>query len=225
MTRYQSEKTPVIILLCILLFGVNTWAQEFNDIDLKRKYGESVIQITVESVLRTGARRKFNGTGFIVHESGFVITTAEIIPDKKEYIDIIILGNKPGETPVFKLELIKREGELGLALLRLPPGERRFKGIYIGDSNSVLLRDEIIVLGCQERFLKKQNGFILNTFSQHGWFLSHLIGIAPSFSGAPVFNKKGEVIAVVTFAIRSAEIYLIPINFARGLLVLAGPPK
>jgi len=196
---------------------------------LENTYADSVIFIQGEAKFRTGDKDSWTGTGFIVHEKGFVLTNSHVAEDPNKYVrgSIKIKGVPRSKAlAMFPLEVIKRDPELDLALLRLPEIGRPWKAVRIGDSNSVRSGQTVFVFGFPlQQDLSFAEGKIANINAKKGRFQT-TTPLNRGNSGGPVFDDRGDVVAMVVGGISSAQgiNFLIPVNYARGLLRLVGPP-
>ena len=223
---------PILTLLLFLAFNLCSlvWGQEWDGQKIYRTYADSILFLKVTVELKSGGRQQWTGTGFIVHEDkGFVLTNAHVAdnpPGKFKSFKIIgTIGGRGPDKPQFELQLIKQEPELDLALLRLPDRQRQWKTVQIGDSNNVVIGERVFVLGFPKDLdLSFVEGSLSNTNARKGRFQTST-PLNPGNSGGPAFNKRGDVIGVVVGGDKKGQNlnFLIPINFARGLLRLVGP--
>lgn len=185
------------------------------------------------------------GTGFIVNEQGWILTNNHVAchnvdPDRPGGVCPRHIPQLRGKLKAkvgtknatsHDVRVIKRDPELDLALLRLPlpkglaPGDR-WAFAPLADSNSLGPGQRLIVAGfpfdldlqCDEK------GAVKEINAAHGWAISSH-GVNPGNSGGPVFNADGKVVGVVHGVREGAQNidFFIPINYARGLLILIGP--
>lgn len=129
--------------------------------------------------------------------------------------------------PSYPLEMIKRDPELDIALMKLPDlVGQDWKPVRIGNSNSVRSGHSIFVLGFPlGRDLSFAAGEIANINAEKARFQT-TTPLNRGNSGGPAFDDRGDVVALVVGGISTAQgiNFLIPINYARSLLRLVGPP-
>jgi len=128
----------------------------------------------------------------------------------------------------YKLELIARDPLLDIALFRLPTKTSgSWTPVMFTDSNRVVDAKQsvtVFVLGYPlGNPLSATTGTITNSNAQSGRFQTQA-PINHGNSGGPVFDSSGGVVAMVHGGIDMAQNmnYLIPINYARGLLLIPG---
>ena len=203
-------------------------------VDLKKTFKKAIVHITIEGERASGGKIKNSGSGFILNKNGYILTNSHIVPDpeKFKYKSLIVKGSIGStDSHKFNLQIIKRDLQLDLALLRVPleydEREENFNFVKIGDSNSVKSQDTVYVLGYPKDLpLSVTSGIISNTLAMNGWFQTN-VALNPGNSGGPVFNKDDVVVAIVQGGIPGAQglNFLIPINYAGNLLNLLARPR
>ena len=177
------------------------------------------------------------GTGFVVSESGYVLTNRHIIKGLNNYVRTFS-GDE------YRANLIKFDPVLDLALLQVVTNVDTFRPVVIGDSSTVQRGEPIVVIGnpSGDRFAHSVLAGIVSGINRERGLLQLSVTSYGGVSGAPVFNKEGAVIGVLTFVpeidsettitvgTEASKISLlsqmnefglaIPINYAKGLLQL-----
>lgn len=74
MRRYTCVFT--ILISCVFVFPAIISAQPLTGDILTRNYADSVIFIQGTAKFRDGTEDPWTGTGFIIHEKGFVLTNS-----------------------------------------------------------------------------------------------------------------------------------------------------
>jgi serine protease Do len=228
MKRHLLHGSLLALALAILMLPASGRAQTWDGPRYVREYADSVLFIQGEATLKSGGSSTWTGTAFIVHEKGFVLTNSHMVPDGEQFQTLRLWGSARSRTSTekFELQIIKRDPELDLALLRLPERPTAWKKVQIGDSNSVALGQRVFVLGFPlDRDMSPAEGTLGSTNNERGR-LQTTAPLNPGNSGGPVFDDRGDVIGIVVGGIRSAQgiSFLVPVNYARGLLRLTGPP-
>ena len=171
-----------------------------------------------------------NGSGFIVDESGIVLTNRHILNDQPA--DYSVITNN-GEK--FKAEIIARDPINDIAILKiadLQEKNARFPIIKLGDSNKVELGESAIAFGNALGIFK--NTVSAGIISGLGRHISAKINlraeaqkmrgliqtdaaINPGNSGGPLVNIKGEAIGINSVMLYGAENIglAIPINIIK----------
>ncbi|MDP9175873.1 MAG: trypsin-like peptidase domain-containing protein [Planctomycetota bacterium] len=163
------------------------------------------------------------GSGFIVHEDGYVVTNNHVIDRAREITVELDDGRK------LPAELISADPEADLAVLKISD-KRPFPAISLGDSSDLMIGEPAIAIGnplgyshsvstgivsAVHRELKDDKGQVIM-----GNLIQTDAAINPGNSGGPLLNAYGQVIAINT-AIRSDAQnigFAIPINRLRELI-------
>ena len=164
----------------------------------------------------------FTGTGFVLTPDG-LLATSRHVSENALYINITFNnGAVSGEaTPV------AAAGNVDLALLKIQA--RDLPHVTLGDSDTVRPGQTITVIGNPRRLQNTvSSGLISQVRKKADGVIWHQISapIAPSSSGSPVFNDKGEVISVA-FASYKGEgnqnlNFSVPSNYLAELAAAAG---
>lgn len=147
------------------------------------------------------AKSESLGTGTVISKSGKILTAAHVV----QTVDSVHVVFRNGEKALAKV--IASEPAADLAILQINRIPNNMSVIDLGDSDSVKVGQEIIVIGTPyglEHTLtvghisaRHQPEQLKNPFSQ-GEFFQTDAAINQGNSGGPVFNIKGELIGVVS---------------------------
>ena len=176
----------------------------------------SVLQIT------TGSG---SGTGFIVSESGLVVTNRHVVEGARRVSIILSTGEElPGD-------VIQRHSVLDLAYVQID-SDQTFTALAIGDSNDVRIGEAVIAIGYplgEELGLEPtvSRGIIS---AKRDEYLQTDASLNPGNSGGPLLSGEGLVIGVITFRVERTETgqpisgigFAISINELRQMLAVAG---
>ena len=156
------------------------------------------------------------GTGFLINQKGYMITSAHVLKGDK----VMVINNEGQE---FNAEIVYSDIKSDLSLLKINDTDYIAPKYmpYSIDKKMSDLSEEVFTLGYPRNdndivygkgYLSAQTGF---EGDKNAYQIQ--IGANPGYSGAPVFNEKNEIIGVintrqkqlegVTFAIKSAKIY------------------
>jgi Trypsin-like peptidase domain len=190
--------------------------------DIFKENGGSIGYLVVEGVNWNNAPKKIAGTCFVINKQGYALTTATPFGEEWRAGEINIqvsLGSRGGTR--LKTDLIKLDRDLGLALIKLTgqsdyvPVKLSTTQVSVGETVSILgypLESELSVLVGTVSSLNEARGA-----------LGIIAAAASGHSGSPVFNKNGEVEAVVLGGLVDGQrVIAAPIQFSRPLLALAG---
>ena len=181
------------------------------------------------------SRRKVEnmGSGFIINSKGYIITNEHVVEEATE----ITVSTSEGQN--YKAEIVGRDKNTDLALLRIDPGQKRLPVARLGNSDELYIGEWAIALGSPFGLLldDPQPTVTVGVISAIGRDIrpsergedrvyANMIqtdaSINPGNSGGPLVNALGEVIGINTFIFTpsggSVGIgFAIPINRAKRI--------
>jgi len=209
---------------------------EANTINIVKQTQESVVSIAVSQItLKQGEglsdMTSNIGTGFIVDDSGIVVTNQHVVSDvASSYKVVSYLGDE------FEVTKILRDDVSDIALLRIDKKDKVLKSLKLGDSDKLLVGQNVIAIGTPlGEFAGSVTSGIISGLNRSvaagtGWFgtttktyegvIQTDAAINPGNSGGPLINRCGEVIGVNVAVSRNAENigFAIPINVVKNSL-------
>lgn len=164
-------------------------------------------------------RPRSMGSGFIIHESGLVLTNNHVI----EGADRIQVKLADGRE--FAAEVVGRDPKTDVALLRLEDAAD-LPTVYLGDSDALEVGDWVVAIGnpfglshsvsmgivsAKERFIGA---------GPYDDFIQTDAAINPGNSGGPLFNLKGDVIGINTAIVAQGQGigFAVPVNLVKALI-------
>lgn len=200
-------------------------------VEVFQRYKDAVIYLTgpmvdkralpVEEFFRLPNRREVSnlGTGFVVHESGYILTNAHAVENPIYHEVTFSNGRK------MSAELLAVVREHDLALLKVD-AKRPLTTVKLARAGDLLIGEPVIVIGNPEGLLLTCTTGVVSAVGRAtkpsglpGVVLHGLIqtdaAINPGSSGGPWFNALGEVIGITTSVKRDAE------NIGFGISVAA----
>jgi len=163
------------------------------------------------------------GSGFILTETGYIVTNFHVVEDAMAIKVILENGNEYDATLVGSDELSD------LAVLKIEPAED-LTTVVIGDSDKVVAGDSVIAIGCPsgiELAGTSTSGMVsrakreLSITDSYGrvqktmYVIQIDAPINPGNSGGPLLNDRGEVIGINTLKLSSGYEgigFALPIN-------------
>jgi len=161
---------------------------------------------------RTPRRVNSLGSGFIIDQSGIVVTNNHVISDADEVNVILNNGTR------LKAEIIGRDQKTDLALLRVTP-DKPLKAVKFGDSDRLRLGEWVIAIGNPFSLGGTVTAGIVSARNRdinsgpYDNYIQTDAAINRGNSGGPLFNLDGEVVGINT-AIISPSGGSIGIGFA-----------
>lgn len=134
-----------------------------------------------------------NGTGFIIHERGWVLTNHHVIED-----DIIIQGTVGNQSNTYELEVLATGESLGIdiALLEILNPGGAFKAIHpakkpprIGDLAVTIGNPKNLGISLSKGSVSRQTDEVLQLD----------LTVNAGNSGGPVLNESGQCIGVISY--------------------------
>ncbi len=138
------------------------------------------------------------GSGFIVDNSGIIVTNSHVIEGADEITVILHNQNK------YKATLLGRDPKADLAVLKIDSGKENLKAVKWGDSDTIRVGDWSIAIGNPLGLGGTVTAGIISAISRdigngpYVKFLQTDASINRGNSGGPLFNINGEVIGINT---------------------------
>ena len=224
------KKVFRLILTAAVLPAFASAAQAQNLNDIFRKVNPSVVVVRAKGRdVSAGGLTRFNetGSGVLISTSGRVMTAAHVV----NAMDEITVEGVASE--VVRAKLISSDAAADISLLQLERVTAAMRVAQIGDSNTVRVGQQVMVVGAPYGLAHSMSvGWIsarwpANTIFRDmplAEFLQTTATINTGNSGGPMFNMAGEVIAIVSQNISKSGGseglgFVVTINSAQKLLV------
>ncbi len=142
-------------------------------------------------------QRSGGGTGFIVDESGIIVTNNHVIEDADE---IMVRLNDGGEFPA---ELIGTDPKTDIAVIRIKTNTK-LPAVKFGDSEASRVGDWVLTIGSPFGLGGSVTAGIISAYNRdintglYDDYIQTDAPINPGNSGGPMFNLDGEVIGINT---------------------------
>lgn len=178
-------------------------AAEVQAVRVYRDSVRGVVNIRSRASLRhglRGAQEVFGtGSGFIIDQSGHVVTNHHVIAGAEQLIVTLYDGSR------YPARVVGSDPELDLAVLRFPPQGRELVTLAPGDSDGLQVGQSVFALGnpfglqgtftsgvvsALNRPIQIGSGFIIRDLIQSD------AAINPGNSGGPLLDSRGDVIGI-----------------------------
>lgn len=175
------------------------------------------------------------GTGFIIDESGIILTNQHVVGDLGQDQTITVTINAPDISGEFEAELVGADAQLDLAVIRLKE-DGPFPSVPLGDSDTSRPGEWVIAIGNPygRQFEHTVTVGVLSakgreiaipnresgTVQEYKNLMQTDAAINRGNSGGPLLNIEGEVIGINTAVHAQAQGigFAIPINVAKDVL-------
>jgi len=178
---------------------------------------------------KKGARKKQKiggGSGFIVSEDGYIITSNHVVSDVSADYTIILEPKKK-----YPAKILARDPINDVAILKIDAKKEKLPYLELGDSTAVELGQEVVAVGNAlgefhdtlssgiisglSRYITAQQHFSQKMAQLRGLIQTDA-AINPGNSGGPLIDLKGRVIGINTAVVMRAQNigFAIPINYA-----------
>jgi len=199
-------KKTLLLLFISTAFQVSS--QELSE--LYKKVSSSVVVINTVSIGVEGegetiqlVNQEALGSGVLISKEGYIWTAAHVV-QLAEKVAVEFLDGS-----IYEAEVISSNNQADIALIKIV-GDFNLKNkniAKIGDSDNVLIGEDVFVLGAPHGFKQSLSRGILsgrytpqhlsNDFVKIE-FLQTDAAINPGNSGGPMFNMRGEVIGIAS---------------------------
>ena len=187
------------------LFHTRGWAPGSVRSNMER-VGPGVVLVRVPGRL---------GSGFVIHEDGFVITNAHVIRGEQE-ISITVFIDEDGQGAPAKrvfeeVELVSFNPLWDLALLRIPAeqiADFELTALPLGDMHEVRAGDPVFAVGNPlglEHSVSEGIVSKTNRAARGMLYIQTTAAINAGNSGGPLLNLRGQVIGVNTWHLAMNE--------------------
>ena len=203
-------KAVLCVFFCSFLI-LTTHAQDLTPVELVERFLPAVVVI---SSAKDG-QLVGQGSGFIVKDTGVIITNFHVI-DGAYPVEIKL---KSGDT-FGEVSVIDFSAKHDIAVLKIKGFD--LPTVELGNSNKVRVGEAVTVIGNPLGYEGSVSSGLLSQVRNFDGYHFHQISapISPGSSGSPVFNAAGQVIGVATATdIEGQNInFSVPINYARGMI-------
>lgn len=159
-----------------------------------------IIEDVVESVvsIRTDVSQ---GSGFIIHEEGFIVTNVHVLTGAKFAQAVTSDGE------IKSASLIGYDAGFDVAILKISGS---YKALEFDDSDNIRIGEKVIAVGNPLGLSFSVTEGIVSALNRDGLdneesYIQTDVPLNPGNSGGPLINKKGKVIGINNFKVGGAE--------------------
>lgn len=186
---------------------------------------ESVVSIKTERAVEGGFMRRredSRGSGFIVDETGYILTNDHVIADATK-VRVVLPGGEEVEP-----RLVGSDPATDLALLKVEA--TGLKPARLGDSDGVVVGEWVLAVGSPYGLSNTVTAGIVSAKGRSGvsqiayeGYIQTDAAVNPGNSGGPLVNLKGEVIGITSAILSKSGGYdgisfAIPVNRAKDVM-------
>lgn len=197
--------------------------EAYSASDIVDAVADSVVEISTTTISGSGFRQTISsgaGSGVILDDAGYIITNHHVI-EGATTVNVILR-----DSTVFSANIVASDAEIDIAVLSINPGEKELTYATIGNSDSLRVAEDILVIGNPLGSLggSVTKGIVsaLNrdvTIDDYTMTLLQIdAAVNPGNSGGALFNMYGELVGIVNAKSTGEEIdgigFAIPINKA-----------
>lgn len=215
-----------VVALFPILAGIQPSLVHAEDYSAIRKANEDAVVYIESKRIRKdgqGIPETSHGTGFIIAESGHVMTASHVILEEDAEHVVETEGRiRSRYAPAYKLELVKRDN-VDIAIAMFPDVGIQWKTVYFGNSKTVPKDAPLYTLGFPVGAdLSSATGILSSKFGPKGLWQT-TISLNRGNSGGPIFDLNGKVVAIASAGNESAAgiTYAIPEFYVMGLRLAA----
>ena len=141
------------------------------------------------------------GTGFIIHKDGYIVTNAHVLAGGREIYAVT------SDQKVYEAKFYGYSLDLDVALLKILG---TYSALELSDSNEVQVGEKVIAIGNPLGLQFSATEGIVSNLHMKGTnnldaYIQTDAALNPGNSGGPLINKQGEVIGMNNFKIGGSE--------------------
>jgi len=170
---------------------------------LKSSKGDfsEIIEDAVKGVVSVGSGKSI-GSGFIVDESGIIVTNAHVI-SSPENNKVALFNGK-----IISAKLLGLDSKKDIAVLDIEGDDYNY--LELADSDEIQVGEKVIAIGNPYGLsFTVTEGIVsaVNRIGPNGLadYIQTDVSLNPGNSGGPLINKRGKVLGVNNFKVGSAE--------------------
>lgn len=210
-THVRGGLRMLLGLVFALGHGSPLWAED--TVNILDEVSPAVVTMLT---WKAGAVDGSQGTGFIVHQDGLIVTAWHVVTGASKIEVRLATG-----TVIEVTRVIAQDKERDVALVKVPA--TALPTIRLGDSDTVRRGERVLVIGSPFGLEQTAADGIVSSVRRlpgTGTMLQVSVPISPGSSGGPVVNGRGEAVGVAVFRLRGGEnlSFAVPINVVKAMM-------
>jgi hypothetical protein len=186
---------------------------------------DAMVFLRTKVTLPTGEVQESTGTGFLLDAEGYVLTASHVLSPAGIYDKSEVSGTiKTRYGQSWPMDVIEDNSRRDLLLLKFKNVDIKWSTVSLGAPTQTPIGAKLFVLGYPlTEDLAAKEGSLSNKNGPGGsWTTTVPLNLGDS--GAPVFDDKGSVVAIVVSGVPEARgiAYCLPLNYAASLLSITG---
>jgi serine protease Do len=168
------------------------------------------------------------GSGFIINESGYIITNNHVIQGEVQAsVTVYEKNEEQFQKRVFEdVEIVAINPYVDLALLKIPEEElegTQLTRVFLGRMEELRVGQTVFAVGAPEGMERSVSQGIVSIRNRQSGGLVYIqttAALNPGNSGGPLFNTRGEVVGVNAWILQFSEglNFAIPVNYLKHFL-------
>lgn len=142
-------------------------------------------------------KQEGSGSGFVIHESGYVMTNAHVVKDMEE------IQVELEDRTRFPAKVVGLDEKTDVAVLKLEPGKRKLVPVAFGNSDDLQIGEWVLAIGNPFQFRNTVTAGIVSATGRNtamrDEYAEHIqtdAAVNPGNSGGPLVNLQGQVIGI-----------------------------
>jgi serine protease Do len=160
-----------------------------------------VLEESIESVV-TIKTDYAQGTGFIIHEEGYIVTNAHVLADSLGKLATGIKAITSNQEEI-SAEFIGYDGLFDIAILKI---SGKYEKLFLANSEEIKVGEKVIAIGNPLGLQFSVTEGIISAIHRIGSngigaYIQTDASLNPGNSGGPLINKEGKVVGINNFKI------------------------
>lgn len=142
-------------------------------------------------------KQEGSGSGFVIHESGYVMTNAHVVKDMEE------IQVELEDRTRFPAKVVGLDEKTDVAVLKLDPGKRKLVPVAFGNSDDLQIGEWVLAIGNPFQFRNTVTAGIVSATGRNtamrDEYAEHIqtdAAVNPGNSGGPLVNLQGQVVGI-----------------------------